>query len=56
MDYLIGKGIKADCGDMVEYILNRDRSGMCPMEELSLTTDDPSVFLEKAREKLSIKR
>ena len=56
MDYLIGKGIKAACGDTVEYILNRDRSGMCPMEELSLTTDDPSGFLEKARGKLSIKR
>lgn len=55
MDYLISKGIKAACGDTVDYILNRDRSGMCPMEELSLMTDDPSCFLEKARAKLSIK-
>ncbi|HIW72699.1 MAG TPA: DUF1893 domain-containing protein [Firmicutes bacterium] len=35
-------GVEADYGKLVPYIINRDRTGRCPMETLVLEVDDPA--------------
>ena len=33
-------GVKVSCDTLTEYIINRDKTGMCPMEQTVLDTDD----------------
>lgn len=33
-----------------DYVQNRDKSGLCPIEKLSLGIDDPIIFIEKLKE------
>ena len=37
---------------LVPYIINRTKTGMCPMEETVLNIDDPAIALEKLQQKV----
>lgn len=41
------QGIRSCCGETAEGILNRTKTGLCPMESTVLSIDDP-VLAEKA--------
>ena len=43
-------GIKYSCGEEVEYIINRKKDGMCPMEKAVMDIDDPAEAPTKIKE------
>ena len=43
-------GIKYSCGEEVEYIINRKKDGMCPMEKAVMDIDDPAEAPKKIKE------
>jgi hypothetical protein len=43
-------GIKYSCGEEVEYIINRKKDGMCPMEKAVVEIDDPSEAQKEIKE------
>ena len=43
-------GIKYSCGEEVEYIVNRQKDGMCPMERAVRDIDDPAEAPKKIKE------
>lgn len=43
-------GIKYSCGEEVEYIVNRQKNGMCPMERAVRDIDDPAEAPKKIKE------
>ena len=43
-------GIKAECGQLVDHIINRAGTGWCPMEQLSRDIDDPATIIQKIKE------
>lgn len=43
-------GIKYSCGEEVEYIINRKKDGMCPMEKAVVDIDDPAEAPKKIKE------
>lgn len=43
-------GIKYSCGEEVEYIINRKKDGMCPMENAVMDIDDPAEAPTKIKE------
>mgnify|MGYP000766860207 FL=1 len=47
---LDGHGIKYSCGEEVEYIINRKKDGMCPMEKAVMDIDDPTEASKKIKE------
>ncbi len=47
---LDGHGIKYSCGKEVEYIINRKKDGMCPMEKAVMDIDDPAEAPTKIKE------
>ena len=47
---LDGHGIKYSCGEEVEYIINRKKDGMCPMEKAVVDIDDPAEAPTKIKE------
>lgn len=47
---LDGHGIKYSCGEEVEYIVNRKKDGMCPMEKAVMDIDDPAEASKKIKE------
>ena len=47
---LDGHGIKYSCGEEVEYIINRKKDGMCPMEKAVMDIDDPAEAPTKIKE------
>ena len=47
---LDGHGIKYSCGEEVEYIINRKKDGMCPMEKAVMDIDDPAEAPKKIKE------
>ena len=47
---LDGHGIKYSCGEEVEYIINRKKDGMCPMEKAVMDIDDPDEAPTKIKE------
>ena len=42
-------GIKYSCGEEVEYIINRKKDGMCPMEKAVAGLDEPRKMIEAIR-------
>ena len=48
-------GVKADCGQLVDHIINRAGTGWCPMEQLSRDIDDPADIIQKIKEFLQIR-
>jgi len=40
-DFLQTTGIVFDCGELVPAILNRDGTGLCPMEQRAMGIDEP---------------
>ena len=47
---LDGHGIKYSCGEEVEYIINRKKDDMCPMEKAVMDIDDPAEASTKIKE------
>ena len=43
-------GIKYSCGEEVEYIINRKKDGMCPMEKAIMDIDDPAEAPKRIKE------
>lgn len=43
-------GIKADCGKLVDHIINRAGTDWCPMERLSRNLDNPSAIILKIKD------
>lgn len=43
-------GITADCGELVDHIINRTGDGWCPMERLSRDIDEPAAIIQKIKE------
>lgn len=41
-EFLSSRNISFTCEKRVPYIINRNRTGMCPMEERALGLDDPN--------------
>jgi uncharacterized membrane protein len=50
-DWLTSHGVKANCRDCVDVIINRAGDGMCPMEETVLNIDDAKEGIEAVRHK-----
>ena len=40
-------GVRADCGQLVDHIINRAGTGWCPMEHLSRDIDDPAAIIQE---------
>lgn len=40
-EYLQKSGVSCSCGECIEYITNREKNGMCPMEKAVLSVDEP---------------
>lgn len=45
--------VKAYYDSLVEYIINRDKTGMCPMEKAVLEVDEPSTAYNVLKKKIS---
>lgn len=45
-------GVKASCDSLTEYIINRDKTGMCPMEQTVLDTQDIDLGTELIMKRL----
>jgi riboflavin transporter FmnP len=50
-DWLATHGVKVDCRECVDVIINRAGDGMCPMEETVLNIDDAEEGIEALRRK-----
>lgn len=57
-EVLFSNGMEVECEKVVDYIVNRTGDGMCPVEKLTLHTDDPDEavmligsFLESVSQK-----
>ena len=42
--------ITAECGTLVDHIINRTGDGWCPMERLSHDLDDPASIVQKIQQ------
>lgn len=47
IDVLKASGIKYSFDTVCDSIKNRDKTGLCPIEKLSLGIKDPKIFLSK---------
>ena len=45
--------VKAYYGNLVEYIINRDKTGMCPMEKAVLEADEPNTAYDVLKKKIA---
>ena len=54
MEYLTAHGIPVAAGQMIDRIINRAGTGLCPMEQTVLAIDDPAEGLSALR--LTIER
>lgn len=43
-------GVKVQADEVVSYIVNRKRTGMCPMDEATMKLDDPAAIVGRLRE------
>lgn len=52
-------GVETSCDNLTEYIINRDKTGLCPMEQTVLGTDDieegTKLIIQKLDEMMSKK-
>lgn len=42
-------GVIADCGELVDHIINRAGTDWCPMEKLSREIDDPHEIIQRVQ-------
>jgi iron complex outermembrane receptor protein len=56
MKLLSEAGVCANCGFEVPYIVNRDRSGWCPVEKLCAEVNSPETILDSITKFLESKR
>lgn len=54
MEVLTQNGIDASCGKQVDYIRNRQNTGMCPMEEATRNINSPEEAPDAIRAKLKM--
>ena len=45
-------GVIAECGQLVDHIINRAGDGWCPMERVSRDIDDPATIIQKVKQEL----
>ena len=45
--------VKAYYDNLVEYIINRDKTGMCPMEKAVLEVDEPNTAYDVLKKKIA---
>ena len=45
--------VKTYYGNLVEYIINRDKTGMCPMEKAVLEVDEPNTAYDVLKKKIA---
>ena len=50
MTLLRAYGVKAECGTLVDHIINRTGTDWCPMERLSREIDDPATIIQKIQD------
>lgn len=43
-------GVTAECGTLVDHIINRTGDGWCPMERLSRDENDPAAIIQRIRD------
>lgn len=53
IEVLKQENIKFTYEKSCDYIVNRDKTDMCPMEKLACTTEDKNILLQKIKEFLS---
>jgi len=53
LDLLAHHGIMADCGTVVDHIINRTGDDWCPLERLSRPLDDPAEIVRQVAAFLS---
>ena len=46
MTLLRAYGVEAECGTLVDHIINRAGTDWCPMERLSREIDDPATIIQ----------
>ena len=51
-EYIKTTDIEVEYAELTDRILNRDKDGMCPMEEIALHSNDDKETLIKVKEKL----
>lgn len=42
--------VEAECGTLVDHIINRAGTDWCPMERLSREIDDPAIIIQKIQD------
>ena len=42
--------VEAECGTLVDHIINRAGTDWCPMERLSREIDDPATIIQKIQD------
>lgn len=52
-DYLVARGIGAEYGNCVDFIVNRTGTGMCPIENSVLEIDDPQEGLVAIKNRIA---
>lgn len=50
MTLLRAYGVEAECGTLVDHIINRTGTDWCPMERLSREIDDPAAIIQKIQD------
>lgn len=50
MTLLRAYGVEAECGTLVDHIINRTGTDWCPMERLSREIDDPATIIQKIQD------
>jgi iron complex outermembrane receptor protein len=50
MTLLRAYGVEAECGTLVDHIINRAGTDWCPMERLSREIDDPATIIQKIQD------
>lgn len=53
LEYLTANGIEVQYERLTEYIQNRTKTGLCPMESIATTYDDPKVILKEIKKFLA---
>lgn len=43
-------GVTAECGTLVDHIINRTGDGWCPMERLSRDENNPAAIIQRIRD------
>lgn len=54
LSLLQAHGVEAECGQLVDHIINRTGTDWCPMEKASRDEDNPLAIIEKIKHQLEL--